>query len=172
MHKIIGLTGKIGSGKSEVAKYLETKGFMRVRFAASLKDMMRSIGLTEEHIEGKLKEVPSELLSGRTPRYAMQTIGTEWGRDLMDKDFWVNLWKHKVLSYEGGLPIVAEDTRFKNELEAVHSLGGIVVRIQRPPHGVEKTESHPSENMDFSCDVSINNDGTLIELFNKIDGLL
>jgi putative protein kinase ArgK-like GTPase of G3E family len=78
--QIIGLTGLMGSGKSLAAQELERIGFTRTRFAGSLKDMMRVLGLTEEEIEGNLKETACALLGGKTPRYAMQTIGTEWGR--------------------------------------------------------------------------------------------
>ena len=48
--------------------------------------MLYQLGLGEAHIEGALKEVPCELLGGKTPRYAMQTLGTEWGRDTDQQD--------------------------------------------------------------------------------------
>jgi hypothetical protein len=159
----------MGSGKSLAAQELERIGFARTRFAAALKDMMRVVGLTDEHIEGKLKELPCELLCGRTPRYAMQTIGTEWGRNLIGEQFWVNVWKHKVSTIAPRVSVSVEDVRFSNEAEAVRSLGGIVVRITR---GVTKTSSgHPSETMDFQADYHVENDGTIEDCQKKIRDL-
>src|SRR3974390_129308 len=131
MRRIIGLTGKLKSGKSEAAKILCARGFTRVRFAGTLKAMMYCLGLNEDQIEGNLKETPCDLLCGKTPRYAMQTIGTEWGRDTIGRSLWVNAWKHAVSKQRDFIPVVADDVRFDNEVEAVRSLGGIVVRIQR-----------------------------------------
>jgi hypothetical protein len=79
---------------------------------------------------GDLKEKPSPYLGGQTPRHAMQTLGTEWGRELIHPDLWTNVWKNKV---QTGLDqVVTEDLRHKNEAEAVRSLGGKVIRIMRP----------------------------------------
>ena len=33
----------------------------------------------------------SERWGGKTPRYLMQTLGTEWGRMMVDGDLWVEL---------------------------------------------------------------------------------
>jgi hypothetical protein len=167
--QIIGLTGLMGSGKSLAAQELERIGFTRTRFAGSLKDMMRVLGLTEEEIEGSLKETACALLGGKTPRYAMQTIGTEWGRELIDPELWVNVWKHKVSTIAPRVSVSVEDVRFPNEAEAVRSLGGIVVRITR---GVTKAGSgHASEAMDFQADYHVENDGTIEQFQQKIRDL-
>src|SRR5262245_6513313 len=100
MRRIIGLTGKLKSGKTEAALHLCKKGFTRVRFAGPLKNMMTCLQLTDAEIEGMLKEQPCDLLCGKTPRYAMQTIGTEWGRALIGEDLWVNAWKRLVLKHD------------------------------------------------------------------------
>ena len=94
---VIALTGLMNSGKSTVADYLVThRDFVRLKFAQGLKEMMRALGLTDDEIEGVRKEMPCERLNGRTPRYAMQTLGTEWGRTHMGQDFWVNLLVQKA----------------------------------------------------------------------------
>ncbi len=48
---------------------------------------------TEDKIEGSLKAKPCSLLAGKTPRHAMQTLGTEWGRNCIGDGFWINLWR-------------------------------------------------------------------------------
>lgn len=166
MSHIIGLTGRIGVGKSFAAKVLHARGYQRVRFAGPLKAMMRQLGLTDEHIEGALKEVPCALLGGKTPRYAMQTIGTEWGRDMISPSLWIDVWKERVKSLD---LVVTEDVRFPNEAEAVRALGGVLVRIER---GDTFKPAHASEVMDFAADIVIRNDSDLSQFREDILGLL
>ena len=150
MTLLIGLTGYKGSGKSEVAKYLNTQyNFERSAFAWPLKDMLIALGLSEVHIHGSLKETPNKILSGRTPRFAMQTLGTEWGRDVMHPEFWTNIWKRRAiraLSESKDARLVVEDVRFPNEAAIVEYLGGEVWYINRIPNEVEK-DLHPSETL-------------------------
>jgi hypothetical protein len=128
---IIGLTGLARCGKSTIAAELERHhGFKRVRFADPLKNMLRVLGLCEAEIEGILKEEPCSKLCGQTPRLAMQTLGTEWGRSIIGSDIWVNAWARLVAEVEGDT--VAEDCRFENEAIALHDHGGVVVQVLRP----------------------------------------
>lgn len=125
------ITGFIGSGKDTAAEYLtQNYGFKAVKFADPIKDMMRSIGLTTEELEDrKLKEEPHPLLRGRTPRYAMQKLGTEWGRNLIADEFWTSLWATRCASKN---LVVTADMRFFNEAAAVERNNGILIRIRRP----------------------------------------
>jgi hypothetical protein len=74
-------------------------GWRVVKFAAPFKAMVaallreagESADVIERAIEGDLKSQPMEALAGRTPRYTMQTLGTEWGRGAMASDIWVRL---------------------------------------------------------------------------------
>lgn len=131
---ILGLTGYKGCGKSTVAAYLESEhGFVRIRFADPLKDMLRRLGLGDREIEGDLKEAPCAALNGRTPRHAMQTLGTEWGRQMIDPALWTAAWRRRVESAVAtGNPVVAEDLRFLNEAAELAEAGGRVWRIDRP----------------------------------------
>ncbi|QIX20745.1 AAA family ATPase [Agrobacterium pusense] len=128
---VIALTGLAGSGKSTASKYLvEKHGYQLVKFAGPLKDMLRAIGLSEAQIEGELKEVPSRLLQGKTPRHAMQTLGCEWGRDCIGSSFWLFLWEDAVLKIlDAGGRVVVDDCRFPNEADEVRKLGGVVWRL-------------------------------------------
>ena len=167
---IVGLTGPIGSGKSTVASEFCRYGFTRVRFAGPLKKMMTVLGLSIDQVDGSAKETPSELLCGKTPRHAMQTIGTEWGRDLIGPDLWVNAWKHAVSRLPDDMSVVADDLRFENEAAAVRALGGIIVRVQRNQVYVTNylTATHASEQFDFDPDSVIHNDSTIEQLAQQV----
>lgn len=142
--KIIGLTGYKGSGKSTVAEILcDDFGFERFGFADPLKQMMRQLGLNDEQLNGNLKEIPCDLLSGNTPRFAMQTLGTEWGRDCLDYDFWVNLWKYRIEKSKTG-HVVVDDCRFENEIQAIRNLNGTIINVIRTD--IKPTDKHISEN--------------------------
>ncbi|KIQ05172.1 deoxynucleotide monophosphate kinase, partial [Agrobacterium tumefaciens] len=128
---VIALTGLAGSGKSTASKYLvEKHGYQLVKFAGPLKDMLRAIGLSEAQIEGELKEEPCEWLQGATPRHAMQTLGTQWGRACIGPSFWIELWVWRVNQIiAAGGRIVVDDCRFPNEAAEVRKLGGVVWKI-------------------------------------------
>lgn len=141
---IVAFTGLAGAGKSTAAMHLVNhRGFERVRFAGPLKAMMAALGCTAAEIDGDRKELPCHLLGGKTPRWAMQTIGTEWGRKLIDSELWVRAWRAAVDRLPAGTPVVVDDCRFPNEAEAIRAAGGLLVRIERAGAGTAST--HKSE---------------------------
>lgn len=166
-YPLIGITGRIGSGKTTAAMYMcERYGFARHRFASPLKAMLHCLGLTPLHTDGELREKPCKILGGMTPRYAMQTLGTEWGRDLVSKTLWVDAWKATMPQ---NIPVVVDDVRFANEAEAVYEMGGTVIRIDRPEgatYDVHMVGKHASEDLEFSVFEynRVINDGTIYDL--------
>jgi hypothetical protein len=138
-----------GAGKSTLAKFLRDKHCFRVvKMADPLKDMLRaylrSVGMSdsdiENRIEGTKKHEVCSLLFGKTPRHAMQTLGTEWGRDCIGVEFWVQAFLTKqFLLREEDHPVVCDDMRFPNEYRAIRDSGGLLVRITRP--GIEPPPS-------------------------------
>ena len=170
--RLVGLVGAAGCGKSTVAEILTAFGYSRLKFSQPLKDMLKSLGLTDEHTEGKLKEVPCDLLSGRTPRHAMQTLGTEWARDIMGKDFWLNIWRHKVSTQKYYMnKVVAEDCRFVNEANLIKSLGGELWVIKRPGYELNGHSSE-TEMESIKGDYTIHNHGNEADLKMMIYGIL
>jgi hypothetical protein len=131
-----------GAGKSTVADMLVREhGFVRVKMADGLKAMLRSLLAyqnlplckIDEMIEGGLKHQQSAFLFSKSPRYAMQTLGTEWGRDCMGEDFWVEVADAKVRAFlRDGKNVVIDDIRFENEYDYVRRYAGIMARIERP----------------------------------------
>lgn len=172
MINLVGITGYAGSGKSTAARHLiDNHGFVPVKFAGPLKSMMRCLGIGEAEIEGHLKELPSAILGGKTPREAMQTLGTEWGRAMISPNLWVNAAMSvvdTVLDHDGR--VVIDDLRFENEAVAIKERGGIIIRIDRP--GVGPVNAHTSERNPIRHDWWIDNRSD-IELFRlSIDGVL
>jgi hypothetical protein len=54
------------------------------------------LGLKDEHFfDRQLKETPLPVI-GKSPREIMQTLGTEWGRRLVNPDLWVCLAEREV----------------------------------------------------------------------------
>lgn len=167
MKAIIAFTGPKGCGKSTAAKYLvEKHGFERHYFAKPLKEMIKCLGLTEEHVNGSLKEVPCDELCGQTPRWAMMALGTEWGRDLIHPNLWINAWKNTLPDNH----VVCDDLRFPNEYQILKDKKGFVVDIARP--NFSKDLSHESESHILPYDYQIHNDGSPEQLFENIEDVL
>ena len=180
MIRIMAFVGKAGAGKTTAARFLEENYFyIRLRFADKLKRMMKELGLSNEEIEGNLKFTPCELLGGKTPRHAMQTLGTEWGRDLITPNLWVNALDRQLQKYvkEGCNNFVVDDLRFVNELNYLNSLKGdgckvVIVGIER--NNKENESSHISETQmeEITRDHTIFNYFDLETLHKSIDEVM
>lgn len=169
--KVVALCGLAQSGKSTCADYLERMGYRRIKFASPLKDMLRALGLDEEHLEGELKEKPCDLLLGHTPRHAMQTLGTEWGRALIGQDLWRNIWSHRVMTaLAQGINVVVDDLRHLNELEEVRNFPSVSIKVVRP--GVGSAGTHSSEQYHLDTDFVIFNHGTKQYLWETLESLV
>jgi len=163
--KVIALHGLAKSGKTTVADFLEKKGYQRHSFATPLKNMLKCIGLRDEHLYGALKEAQTPLLCGKTPRFAMMKLGTEFGRDTIHPDIWIIAWINT--RPEGN--VVVDDLRFPNELQALTDINAVTIKIVRP--GLIRGE-HESEQHDLSCKYTVVNDGSLEDLYQKVDDIL
>lgn len=153
---VLGLYSPVpGSGKSTFAQALTDDGFVRVPFAGTLKAMaavlLEAIGYSPELITELLavrKEVPLDALDGVTPRHLLQTLGTEWGRQLIHPEVWLRCWQGQVERHlAAGFSVVADDVRFANEAAAIEDMpNGVMVRIRRPGGPVDSAVlAHASE---------------------------
>lgn len=174
--RLIGLAGPAQAGKSTASELLGIMaGYTRVRFADPIKKALAAIleasGMPEEliwrHLDGELKETPLEALCGRTARLAMQTMGTEWGREIIHPNLWVNITMSRVRGLlSAGERVVIDDVRFWEEMGAVRELGGTMIEITR--HGASYRKNHRSEDGLSGFDVVIDNSGTEVGLAYRL----
>jgi hypothetical protein len=136
---VIAFTGLAESGKSTCARHLALRRrFIKFSFADPLKDMLAVI------TDPRNKSAAPDILCGRTIREALQTLGTEWGRQMIGADLWIRCARRNVadLRRRGFNRLACDDVRMDNEAQFIHEIGGIVVRIIRP--GLTAMD-HPSE---------------------------
>lgn len=180
---LVGLCGKKGSGKDEASKILSRiYNYQNVKFAGPLKDMLRALlkaqnvpfDIIERMIEGDLKEVPTVFLGGKTPRYTMQTLGTEWGRVLIDSKLWINAFHNSLRLDDSKIRYACTDVRYQNEGNIIHDLGGLLIRLNRNINNNDfSTHSSETEIDALDVDYEIDNNGTLEDLEkNLIDTMM
>jgi hypothetical protein len=97
--KIIGIAGKAGTGKSEVARILAEKGYAVVAFADVLKRILKEVfDFSDEQLWGgsqnrnapDMRYVrPGKTDEYLTVRHSLQSLGTDWGRKCYD-NVWVD----------------------------------------------------------------------------------
>ena len=194
---IVGLLGFIGSGKGTAGDTLKDLGFTPVSFAKGVKDVAAEMfgwprhlleGDTEESREWR--EQPDEFWSKEfgttfTPRWALQLMGTEVGRDIFHQDFWVIKLKNYI-NKNPNKNYVITDVRFQNEMKFIQESSGVLIEVRRgiTPHWYDiaaranKGDNHAEEFMlkksgihesewrwiGGNIDHVIENEGTLEEL--------
>jgi hypothetical protein len=134
-------------------------------FADPLKRACINIfGFSDEQIYGSLKEVTDEFW-GFSPRWALQTMGTEAVRNTIGRDVWVKSLERRFLANPEH--IIITDLRFPNEAEGIQRMGGVLVRVDRDRPFEPSKDGHISETaLDnwTKWDYVIDNNGTLAEL--------
>lgn len=181
--KNITICGSKGHGKDTVADvFVEMWGYEKRSFADPMKRMLHEgFGIPFSRLYGN-DEAKAAILPeyGVSVRHMLQTLGTEWGRDLIQKDVWVRATlafmrdveacNHATHVSLGHAPPqvrwVVPDTRRRNELDALVDRGFKVIRVTRPGYGGTAGSGHVSEAgiPGLSPDVRIVNDGTLHQL--------
>ena len=141
---IIGICGFQGAGKDTIADYLvNIHEFKRESFANTLKDAVAYIfGWDRDLLEGRTRqsrawrEQRDEWWSDRlkmdiTPRWVLQYWGTEVARRGFHDDIWIASLENKLRKITDD--VVISDCRFPNEIAAIKSAGGQVIRVVRGP---------------------------------------
>lgn len=177
--KLIGITGKAGSGKDTAADYLATLGYSKYSMAGPLKAMLRVIGVDCD--DRDTKELPHPVF-GVSPRHMAQTLGTEWMRDKVAQDGWIRIAQQRWVdaqyyaaeSQPGRFPgLVIPDIRFPDEAAWLRKAGGTLIHIYRPDAVAVK--DHISEKgvpYLLGIDHGVVNGATVAELHRKIAAIL
>lgn len=171
---IIGVCGAAGAGKGSVASILEDRGFATLSFADPLYAAVSAItGLSVAELQDRSRKENTLGWISCSPRRLLQTLGTDWGRNMIHPEIWVMATMQRVM--DGG-DYCIPDVRFVNEAAAVKARGGVVWRVDRPCRSTLESAaaSHESERgiPDEYVDSVITNDGTLADLEAAISGLL
>jgi hypothetical protein len=123
--KIIGLVGRARTGKDTVASLFENTHRV-VRFAQPVKDAVKVLyGWNDDDVETGIKDHIDHKW-GFSPRSAMIHMA-QTTRLFAANDFFVK----RLFDNWDGAPIVIADVRYKHEVDAIHSRGGITIKITR-----------------------------------------
>lgn len=179
------LSGKAGAGKDTVAQYLyDEYGYEKLSFAEPIRRMLTALmdyqGVSYKHQQRyfndrEFKEAPSNCLGGISPRRAMQTLGSEWGREFLGDHFWAYVGVDKaVRCNDVGYRVVFTDTRFPEEVSVFKDTIATSKWVQVANPRVKKVEEHMSEmGLDHmkSDDILIN-EGSFEDLYSNIDNMM
>lgn len=99
-------------------------------------------------------------------RHMMRTLGTEWGRNCIRENLWVDIAEEKIKRSCASI-VVFDDMRFPNEYKMLKKHGAKFIKIVRPE--VAKEPEHASDGAlkDYYFDLVIENAGTEWEMYDK-----
>lgn len=124
MYKLIGLSGKAGSGKDFIGReVLRLEGYQQWAFAWPMK--MLAIGQGASYDDVFTTKPPAV-------RAMLQRIGTEEGWMVYGKDYWLRqaeAWMATLHENHGVSRFYFSDVRYPHECDWIHALGGKLVRI-------------------------------------------
>jgi len=118
---------------------------IHLSFASPIKDMVETL-LFQFNIDPSMydKEDPLPLPGEPSFRKLCQTLGTEWGRELISKEIWIEALRAKIRQQSPPqTPIFIDDLRFPDEAEMLRQEGFKIVYLYRG----DQEDSHASESM-------------------------
>ncbi len=172
----------------------------KMAFADRLKDMIAVLfDLPRDQLAGFTpesriwREEPLPKWSKRigkpiTPRYLLQYFGTELLREQFCDTIWIDCLMDSIEKSDLDM-IIVTDCRYPNEMKSLIDNGGKIIEIKRHtpdwyyevlnnpkyiPDGIHKSEYEwirPLNCLKDEYHFEINNNGTIDELFEKIDNI-
>lgn len=160
----IAFGNKARAGKDTAGAYILNKyGGERLSFAETLYDIsydvLASLGLPKQKNPALLQCLGGGLRARLYP------------------EVWVDVVKRKILQTDTVAPdtnLVVTDMRYPNEMRMLKEHGFITVRVNRENRPIDRDPNHESEIALDSAefDYTINNDGTVEELYEKIEKII
>jgi len=176
--EIVAFTGYARSGKDTCANILIEKGFKHHKFATKIYEMIACFLDTtvDEIVRMKVQniDIPNTKTSVRS---ALQTIGTEWGREYIDYDIWAKRLTDSIKFNR----IVISDLRFVNEvleLQRFSHLNGYKCTLIGLTRDSEEPQIHHLSEQDISTiirdytDHIITNNDSLCELEDQLKRII
>jgi len=170
------MVGKAGSGKDTVGDYLiKNYGFNKIALADPIKRLVKDIFVLDDHTvyDRVAREQPLEKWPNWTVRKLLQYIGTELFRNNIDEAIWVKSLWYKIQEDRANNYIIS-DVRFENEQKYFKDNAKegefVCIKVIRPGYnGNVGLIGHASEAYDLKGDFEIINDGSIEDLYNKVD---
>lgn len=148
MERILGISGKVGAGKSSVARMLAnwSNGKAEVigitSFAEPIKTICHDVlGLSFAQCWGTHQDKETMTPYGKSARRMMQDIGM-----LFREKFGEDVFAKATIRQARRMPcllVIIDDVRFPNEIAAIRRAGGKVIRLLR--HEPTTGARHESE---------------------------
>lgn len=148
--KVIGLTGYKRSGKDTAAQIIArstTHGAIFYAFADPIYRMAAEF-LGMDMLEVRCMDKEAIIFPyGVTLRHILQTIGTEWGRELIHPDVWMKKARARLNEVRSWPKppeyFLITDVRFNNEAEfIIKEAAGCIIQVHR---NCAKGDGHKSE---------------------------
>lgn len=184
--QLIGLGGRLRSGKDTVADHLVAKhGFVKFGMSDALHEAMMAVDPIIEaelyHPAIRYREAIEAIGYVRTKeqypeaRRLLQRLGTEVGREMIGENVWVDIAARKVDEHlKAGRGVALAGVRFPNELRLIRQFAGKAVWVERPSQEESTIPPHASESGvngdDF--DLTLLNNSSLSSLYAAVDGLV
>lgn len=189
MKNLIGISGKIGSGKDTVAAIIQElyPQYEVKKFAGKLKDIASILtGIPVEKFEDqefKKTDLGKEwsyvypdqyyddgesVMVCMSVRQLLQKLGTDALRDNLHENVWVNAL---MADFTKDSNWIVTDCRFPNEAKIIEEKGGILLRVERSTCNLG---THPSETAldNFPFEHVIFNNGSMDDLRNEVKKFL
>jgi len=195
-NKLIAFAGQLQNGKDTAADYLAKElEWGRESFARGVKQVfMDNFTGNPEFIEEWKRKNEIPVGFNKTVRQSLQWIGD--GFRGIQTDVWVNKFFDRIRAYQN-IGFVLSDERYVSEAQEIKKCSGMNILLYRP--GFENDDPHPSESelkplIDWCkenlydspipfdredmpedlkyFDFFLVNDGTIEDLYDKIDKLL
>lgn len=149
MTVIIGLSGKMGSGKDYIASkyiipFLQSKAVNCLQW--SFADQIKVNVMAKRKIA--FKDV--YIHKTKATRTLLQQEGTENGREVVGKNIWINYfdaWR-QVLTARGVEALITSDVRFTNEADYIKSQGGILIKVAAPGRNEQRLQTEAGGNVE------------------------